>query len=109
MSERFTADDFSELASRYSPPHSLYYALGQAAEDAAALEQAQAERDTFERVGTNLQQQISAAVSTIQRLMAERDALQAALQSIANNSCCLGCQEAARVAKAALAAPKETT
>lgn len=30
------------------------------------------------------------------------DGLRAALQSIANNTCCEGCQEAARVAKAAL-------
>ncbi len=33
---------------------------------------------------------------------AERDALRAALESIANNTCCDGCQEAALVARAAL-------
>lgn len=32
----------------------------------------------------------------------ERTALRAALQSIADSSCCTGCQEAALVAKAAL-------
>lgn len=45
-------------------------------------------------------------------MMAERDALEAqnralreALTSIANNSCCTGCQEAKLVARAALATP----
>lgn len=38
----------------------------------------------------------------IQSAEAERDALRAALDSIANNTCCEGCQEAALVARQAL-------
>ena len=43
-----------------------------------------------------------AAISEVRRLEAERDALRAALESIANNTCCDGCREAALVARAAL-------
>ena len=52
--------------------------------------------------------------SVIEKITAERDAtkvdaerLKAALQSIANNTCCDQCQEAALVAKAALDAARE--
>lgn len=38
----------------------------------------------------------------VKRLRAERDRLRAALESIAKNTCCEGCQEAALVARQAL-------
>ena len=46
------------------------------------------------------------ALREIERLRAERDALKAALQSIANNTCCDRCNEAAIVAKAAIDAAR---
>ena len=40
--------------------------------------------------------------ANVERAEAERDHYRAALQSIANSTCCTGCQEAALVARAAL-------
>ena len=58
------------------------------------------ERDWFKR-------ELEKRDAEVERLRAERDALKAALQSIANNTCCDQCQEAALVAKAALDAARE--
>lgn len=46
---------------------------------------------------------INLLVETVNALEAERDALREALESIAANTCCDRCQEAALVARAALA------
>lgn len=61
----------------------------------ARAEKAEAERDDWMRA-CNL------AVQERMAAEAERDALRAALESIAKNTCCEGCQEAALVARQAL-------
>ena len=47
------------------------------------------------------------ASNMLRALAAERDTLRAALSSIASNTCCDKCQEAALVARAALAGGKD--
>lgn len=61
------------------------------------ISELESERESYKNTANQLAERVAKAE-------AERDVLKAALKSIANNTCCCKCQEAALVAKATLAA-----
>jgi hypothetical protein len=73
----------------------------------AILERAETVEDESSHTRECYRHESYTMAGLLERAVAERDALQSVLRSIANNTCCDGCQEAARVARAAL--PKEPT
>jgi hypothetical protein len=59
--------------------------------------------ETFRRMASQTTRELTTALADAHATIAR---LEAALRSIADNTCCEGCQEAARVARAALS-PRE--
>ena len=66
-----------------------------------------AERDAAMKRGRELVEMHDEQIARAEQAEARERALREALDSIANSSCCGSCQEAARVAKKALAATRE--
>ena len=99
--ERALVEDFARFDNRVH--------LRSVAEAAYQLGQAEGQAELDDVKGP----QFTRRIESVTQVFRERaDAYRVALESIANSSCCTGCQEAALVAKAALRAlpdpPKET-
>ena len=93
------------------PPNSLTEPIRNALAELDAmradLAHVTAERDAALARGRELVEMHDEQIARAEQAEARERALREALDSIANSSCCGSCQEAARVAKKALAATRE--
>ena len=103
------------IVHNYPHPDDLVDDISHAIEDARALgerrgaaeiERLHTDREAYRESNDRLAEMVSRKNAEIERLRAYNERLRAALESIAKNTCCDRCQEAALWAKAAL---KDTT